>query len=258
MATPGLIRALRRAMKAEADAERAQAQRAYMRSEMPYHGLSATQMRAICKRAFAGYAEAPSQWQRDVLSIWRDAEFREERYAAIELAGIRHARPFHTVDALPMLEEMIVTGAWWDYVDALATHNLHRILSQDRAMKRAMLTWSRDDDIWKRRSSILCQIPAKAKTDTKLLFACIEPSLERKEFWLRKAIGWALRQYARTDAAAVERYVVACGPRMSPLSKREALKHITSSPAREAPRKSASNDRRTRPRARRASSRNGD
>ena len=71
---------------------------------------------------FAGLRYADSAaWQRDVLDIWRGAEFREERYAAIELTGIRAARPFQTLDALAMYEEMIVTGAWWDYVDAIAT-----------------------------------------------------------------------------------------------------------------------------------------
>jgi 3-methyladenine DNA glycosylase AlkD len=257
MATARLIETLRRAMRAEGDPERALAQRAYMKSEMPYHGLSAMQMRAICKRVSAGYDAPFETWQRDVLSIWRAAKFREERYAAVELASIRHARPFHTIDALPMFEEMIVSGAWWDYVDAIATHNLHRVLVQDRSTKRVMLAWSRDEDIWKRRSAILCQIPAKGQTDTTLLYACIEPSLERKEFWLRKAIGWALRQYARTDPEEVARYVASRGARISPLSKREALKHVTSSPAHEGPRKSASGDRRTPSRGRRASSRTG-
>ena len=80
--------------------------------------------------------------------------------------------------------------------------------------------------MWKRRTAILCQLGSKAHTDLELLYACIEPSLGSQEFFLRKAIGWALRQYAWTDAAEVKRYVRRQRDRLSPLSVREALKNI--------------------------------
>jgi len=89
-----------------------------------------------------------------------------------------------------------------------------------------MSQWSKCDDLWKRRTSILCQLSAKHATDLKLLYDCIEPSLGEKEFFLRKAIGWALRQYAWTDAEEIIRYVKEKGDRLSPLSKKEALKNI--------------------------------
>jgi 3-methyladenine DNA glycosylase AlkD len=84
-----------------------------------------------------------------------------------------------------------------------------------------------DANLWKRRSAILCQLHAKRETDLALLYACIEPSIGSQEFFLRKAIGWALRQYARTDPAEVRHYVTANAARLSGLSRREALKHIT-------------------------------
>jgi 3-methyladenine DNA glycosylase AlkD len=93
-------------------------------------------------------------------------------------------------------------------------------------MRHAMLAWARDDDMWKRRSAILCQVGLKDKTDLKLLYACIEPSLGSKEFFLRKAIGWGLRQYAWTDPREIVRYVRRNRDRLSPLSKREALKNV--------------------------------
>jgi 3-methyladenine DNA glycosylase AlkD len=89
-----------------------------------------------------------------------------------------------------------------------------------------MLRWSRDKDIWKRRSSIICQLGFKQDTDLDLLYACIEPSLDSDEFFLRKAIGWALRQYAWTDPDEVIRYVNAHEGSLSGLSKREALKNV--------------------------------
>ena len=108
------------------------------------------------------------------------------------------------------------------------SRSFSRIVSKSdgEAMKRVMLAWSTDDDMWKRRSAILCQIKAKDRTDLDLLYACIEPSLGSKEFFLRKAIGWALRQYAWTDPEEVRRYVARNKERLSGLSRREALKNI--------------------------------
>lgn len=211
-----------------AEPARAPAMQAYMKSAMPYLGVSAVPLRAACKRVFAGldYSSA-EMWRDDVLAIWRGAEFREQRYAAIELTGLRAARPFQRFDALPMYEEMIVAGAWWDCVDAIATQRLWPILETDPVpMRRAMLDWARSEDMWKRRSAILCQLPARSATDLDLLFACIEPSIDSREFFLRKGIGWALRHYARTDPDEVRRYVAAHADRLSNLSMREALKRI--------------------------------
>lgn len=218
-------------LKEAADPERAPGMQAYMKSAMPYLGVSAVPMRQVCKSVFSGLAWPDgAAWQVDVLAIWRAAGFREERYAAIELTGVRAARGFQHMDALPMYEVMIVEGAWWDYVDAIATQRFWAILGNDRAaMRKKMLAWSRDGNMWKRRSAILCQIKAKAATDLDFLYACIEPSMDSKEFFLRKAIGWALRQYAWTDPAEVRRYVAANEARLSGLSKREALKNIGAS-----------------------------
>ena len=93
-------------------------------------------------------------------------------------------------------------------------------------MRREMLAWAGCGDLWKRRSAILCQLGFKRDTDLGLLYACIEPALGSKEFFLRKAIGWALRQYARTDPEGVRRYVGEHADRLSGLSRREATKHL--------------------------------
>lgn len=225
---PSLVDTLRAKLTEAADPARAPGMQAYMKSAMSYLGVSTVPMRQVCKTVFAGLAWPDvAAWRKDVLAIWRGARFREERYAAIELTGVRAARPFQRIDALPMYEEMIVEGAWWDYVDAIASLRLWALLQNDRAaMKAMMLAWSRDKDMWKRRSAILCQIRAKAATDLDLLYACIEPSLDSREFFLRKAIGWALREYGWTDPEEVRRYVAANETRLSGLSKREALKNI--------------------------------
>ena len=94
-------------------------------------------------------------------------------------------------------------------------------------MSRRMRAWSNDDDKWKRRSSIICQVGRKGETDLDLLFDCIEPNLSHRDFFVRKGIGWALRSLAWTDLATVEAYVARNLDRLSPLSRREALKNAS-------------------------------
>jgi len=225
-----LLAQVRAAMIAQADEKRAPQMQAYMKSAMPYHGVPAVPMRAICKRlfsplVFAGFRD----WEREVRAMWDGAKFREERYAAIELTKLRAARAFQTPDAMPLYEMMITSGAWWDVVDDLATHNVGALVRSHPPMKKTMRAWSKSPDMWKARTSIICQVLAKKDTDLDLLYACIEPSLSSRasnEFFLRKAIGWALRAYAWVDPREVKRYVKENESRLSGLSKREALKNV--------------------------------
>jgi 3-methyladenine DNA glycosylase AlkD len=201
---------------------------AYMKSAMPYLGIQATPLRKVARAVFAAHKiESFPEWRDTVLELWRGAQYREERYIAIELAGYPAYRNFRTLDALPIYEEMITSGAWWDYVDSIASHRLGELLRQYPAeMHRVLRRWAKSDDMWKRRSAILAQLGFKADTDLELLYDCIRPSIREKEFFLRKAIGWALRQFAKTDAKEVRRYVAEHEACLSPLSRREALKNV--------------------------------
>jgi len=223
-----LLRVVRRALRAAAEPGRAVPMQAYMKSDMPYHGVPAPRLKAICRELFAKYPFASAEeFRAGVLALWRSARFREERYVAIQLTGHKCAREFQDLATLPMYEEMIVTGAWWDYVDELAANRIGPLLAKyPREMRKIILTWSRSDNLWKRRTSILCQLSFRERTDLDLLYRCIEPSLASKEFFLRKAIGWALRQLARNDPDAVRRYVHEHTHELSGLSRREALKHL--------------------------------
>jgi 3-methyladenine DNA glycosylase AlkD len=200
-----------------------------MKSEMPFRGISAPVQKRLLRELFVTHPIASCGELRAVaLALWRRAKFREERYAAIALTDQRRYAHCLDLDAVPMCEEMIVTGAWWDYVDPIATHHLGTILERvPRRMKPLMRRWARaDDSLWKRRAAILCQIRFKAETDLELLYDCIEPNAGERNFFIRKAIGWALRQYAWTDPLEVRRFVAANASRLSPLSVREATKNL--------------------------------
>ncbi|TMR14865.1 DNA alkylation repair protein [Nonomuraea turkmeniaca] len=221
-----LGKAVRLALQAVAEPDKAEAMRAYMKSTLPFLGVQAVPRRAALKRVFADHPfESAPEWRRAVLSLWREAEYREERYAAIELSGYHLYRGFQTLYTVPMYEEMVVTGAWWDLVDELATHRMGALLAAyPDSMRPLMLEWAHDADLWKRRTAILCQNRFKGRTDTALLYACIEPSLSDNDFFARKAIGWALREYAKINPSEVVRYVKAKG--ISGLSRREALRNL--------------------------------
>ncbi|NUR92412.1 MAG: DNA alkylation repair protein [Nonomuraea sp.] len=221
-----LGKAVRLALEEAAEPAKAGQMQAYMKSAMPFLGVQAGPRRTALRRVFGEQriATAP-EWRRAVLALWRDAEYREERYAAVELTGFRYYREFQTLYTVPMYEEMIVSGAWWDLVDELATHRIGGLLTAfPDSMRPLMLEWAEDADLWKRRTAILSQNRFKSRTDTALLYACIEPSLSDNDFFARKAIGWALREYAKTNPREVVRYVNAKG--LTGLSRREDLKNI--------------------------------
>jgi 3-methyladenine DNA glycosylase AlkD len=224
---PEFTRHLRAKLAAAADPARAAGMQAYMKSKMPYYGLTSPQVDAVCKKVFAENPFAScDEWQAAVLKLWRGARFREERYVAIRLVSLKRHRTCWSPELMPMLEEMIVSGAWWDYVDALAQVVGELLRSHPKKIRPVMRAWSTDANLWKRRVSIICQLSFKRDTDLELLYANIEPNLSDRDFFIRKAIGWALRQYAWTNPLEVTRYVRDHEAQLSGLSRREALKNI--------------------------------
>ncbi|MFI5282855.1 MAG: DNA alkylation repair protein [Candidatus Dormibacterales bacterium] len=222
-----LARGVRSGLARVANPAKAPAMQAYMKSVMPYYGVNLPEVRTVCKQVFAEQPPATcAEWQAAVLDLWRGARYREERYAAMHLLALKEHAVCRTPAILPMLEEMITTGAWWDCVDELA-HVVGELLrSHPKELRRVMRSWSTDPNLWKRRVSIICQLAFKRDTDLRLLYANIEPNLADGDFFIRKAIGWALRQYAWTDPEEVARYVREHEGRLSGLSRREALKNI--------------------------------
>lgn len=214
-------------MSHRANPDRAAGMQAYMKSTMPYYGLSLPQVREVCKDVFLTHEPGScAEWQDVILELWRGARRREERYAAQWLLRLPRYRECITPGLMPMIEEMIETGAWWDVVDELV-HTVGLLLrSHPREIKPVMRAWSTDPNMWKRRMSIICQLSFKRETDLELLYANIKPNLRDREFFIRKAIGWALRQYAHTDPQAIARYVLAHETELSGLSRREAMKNI--------------------------------
>lgn len=190
-----------------------------MKSALPFLGVRVPGVRAVA-RGLAREVTDTAVLRGTALVLWREAAFREERYAASALMALRPVRA--RLDMLDVHEEMIRTGAWWDHVDEVS-HRLTETLDAHPAeMTPVLRTWSRDDDFWVRRASIISQLGRRGATDRELLATVIEPNLADTEFFIRKAIGWALRELSKTDPAWVRAFVES--HELSPLSRREALK----------------------------------
>lgn len=224
------LSAIRTALLERADPVRGAGAQAYMKSAMPCLGVRVPEVRRI---AAAATAHAPftsaGQLRATVLELWRAAAAREERYAAIDLT----ADPLAAGDMLmlPVYQEIISSGAWWDFVDGVAARLCGLLQTNRVEMSAVLLTWSTDPDFWIRRAAILSQLKAKANTDPVLLARIIDANLEDPQFFIRKAIGWALREYARTAPEWVAAFVAERATTLSPLSRREALRHLPGFPA---------------------------
>ena len=222
-----LVDELRRRLAEAADPSLAPGMQAYMKSDLPYYGVRSGPTRRLAKECIdANPPAARVTWEATVRALFDEASHREERYVALVLAGHRAARPWQDPGTLPLLRHLVVTGAWWDLVDAVATGLVGPILrSHPDEVGPVMRAWAVDDDLWVRRTAVLSQVGAKDQVDLGLLDACLVPNLERTEFWLRKSCGWALRDAAYRHPVWVGAFVEA-HPQMSGLTRREATKHL--------------------------------
>lgn len=198
-----------------------------MKSNMPFRGVQKPARAKLATRLFADHPLSDADvWVATVLELWHGAEYREERYVALDLTGHRRYAVCQEPSRLPPYEELVVTGAWWDFVDEVASRRIGPLVRRyPGALTPLMRQWSQDADRWKRRASIICQLGSKGATDVDLLTGCIEANLDCPDFFLRKGIGCALREFAKTDPDWVRAFVDA-HPGLSPLSRREATKHL--------------------------------
>lgn len=222
-----LLAAVRGGLSALGDAVKAPQMQTYMKSAMPYRGVATPARTRLMKDLLASRAPRDRQtWEATARALWDGAGYREERYAAIDLCGHRSARAWQDPATLPLYEHMIVDGAWWDHVDAVAIHLVGPILrAHHTEVVPTIRRWATAEDRWRRRSSVIVQNGAKHSTDTGLLAFAIEANVDDPDFFIRKGIGWALREYAKANPEWVRAFVA--GHDLSPLSRREATKHLT-------------------------------
>ena len=195
----------------------------YMRDQFEYLGIKTPQRVALLKEFYArqGLPEAKelSPILRDLWSLPQ----REYQYTAVGLLErLSNKLPPNFIDTI---EYLIVTKSWWDTVDSIAGTTVGAHFKRYPAIRKKYLAkWHKSKNMWLRRTTILFQLNYKDETNFDLLCRIIRENLGSSEFFINKAIGWALRQYARTDPNAVKKFVKET--ELHPLSRREAMKHL--------------------------------
>jgi len=217
-------RAIRSALKPLKNAERAAGARAYMRNQFVYLGVSTPDHRAAVAPIIKSFLPSgPEELRSAAEGLWAMSE-REYQYVAVGLLGRYHA--VLSLDDLPWLLDLAQKKSWWDTVDSLVKV-VGKIVQRSGAKgKRAMDRAVKHGNFWVRRIAMLHQLGLRDATDTERLFRYAELLAAEKEFFIRKAIGWALRDYAWHDWQAIEKFLNRARERLSGLSYREASKNF--------------------------------
>ncbi|MFC9822951.1 DNA alkylation repair protein [Streptomyces erythrochromogenes] len=207
-----------------ADPARAEAMTAYMKHVAPFLGIP-TPLRRELSKAVTKNTPRPSGTDVAALALrcWRLPE-REYHYFAVDYLR-RHVDTCSS-GLLPVARHLITTVPWWDTVDLLAAHTVGPLVAADPDLALVMDEWIAGEDLWLARTALLHQLRYKDATDTGRLFAYCRRQAGHPDFFIRKAIGWSLREYAKTDPDAVRAFVDAERAALSPLSVREALKNL--------------------------------
>ncbi|MEU8759375.1 DNA alkylation repair protein [Streptomyces sp. NPDC048659] len=197
---------------------------AYMKGVAPFLGLRTPERRALSRTVLAG-TPAPGEADCAAVALRCFAlPEREYHYFAVDYLR-RHVRRCSS-GFLPVARALVTTVSWWDTVDHLAAHVVGPLVAADPALAERMDEWIADEDLWVARTAILHQLRFKEATDTERLFSYCLLRSGHPDFFIRKAIGWSLREYAKTDPAEVRAFVAQNTSRLSPLSVREALKNL--------------------------------
>lgn len=210
--------------KANANPELAIPMEAYQKNQFPFLGIPKPTRHHLQKEWIKQTANASEIDENLIILLWNMPE-REFQYLAVDLllAMKKKIKPTH----IEMMKYILTTKPWWDSIDLLAAHVIGELMKQFPEVKTStIIPWAhgQDESIWLRRTAILSQLRYKQATDTHMLEEVILANKDTKEFFLNKAIGWALREYAKTNPDYVCSFVDSHN--LHSLSVREALKHI--------------------------------
>lgn len=219
------VQAVQLGLQSLANPQKAPEMQAYMKTELPFYGVAAPERaRLLAQLKSAEPIRSPEVYESVVRQLWA-LPHREEKYMAIAVA--RSVPDFVKTEALPLYEYMIRSGAWWDFVDELAQHLVGTALAAEPERVYPVLdAWILHEDLWLRRTALLAQNRLRMDTDETRLFRYVLTCAHEKEFFIRKGIGWALREYAYVHPERVESFVHAHQEQLSGLSVREALKNM--------------------------------
>lgn len=220
-----LVSFIQKEFAALADPDKAAPMAAYMKTEMPFYGIQKPERIPVYKQIKTRFVPTDhKQYAGAVLALWA-LPHREEKYAAIDYA--KQFPAFVDSKSIPLYKELIQTGAWWDFVDDVAINLVgHAYLLERQKLRPLIEQWIDDQDMWIRRTALISQNHHRAQTDAKQLFDHCLRRAHEKEFFIRKAIGWALREYSYANPEAVRDFLLANRGKLAPLSFNEGGKRL--------------------------------
>lgn len=197
----------------------------YMKDQFKFYGIKSPARKAFVRDFIRSYKELlPANFKSLVTLLWRD-EHRECQYIAMEIMG-RHIK-YITADDLVWVEDLIIHKSWWDTVDYLASTIVGYIFKKHQNLREEKIEyWISSGMLWLQRTALLYQLKYGQQTDEEILFRTIRRLTGGKEFFINKAIGWALRQYSKYNPQAVRQFVDTYQAELSGLSIREASKYL--------------------------------
>ena len=202
--------------------EQAQKMSKYMLNKFEYIGIKTPERREIFKNFFKEYKnEEKIDWEF-VNNCWEN-KYREFQYVAADY--LKNMKDKLTIDDIPKLKQFILKKSWWDTIDNLDM-TIGALALKDSNVNKILLEWSLDENIWLRRIAVDHQLLRKEKTNTELLEKILKNNLEQAEFFINKAIGWALRDYSKTNPKWVKNFIEKNKEKMAKLSIKEASKYL--------------------------------
>lgn len=216
---------LEHCFRPHANAVEAVAMSKYMKFLFPFLGIKKPKRKELTKTLLTQIKPYINEdWLVQSVNLLWEKKEREYQYVAIELLQ-RYAPKHLSVNSWPQVEIWLTQKSWWDSVDAISSYAVAPMALKFPAVKQKLKGYATHKNFWLKRVAIIYQLPYYEKTDEAFLFEVCLKNAADKEFFIRKAIGWALRQYARTKPGSVKRFVKEHQKHLSPLSVREALKH---------------------------------
>ncbi|WP_413305081.1 DNA alkylation repair protein [Bacillus sp. 1P10SD] len=220
---PTKIEKVTKLFEANRNEEEAEPMTKYMKNHFPFLGIKSPLRKELEKGFFkkTGMLNEPFD-QEFILGLWEKDE-REYHYLALTYME-KSFKKLQKED-LPLMERLIVTKSWWDTVDALAAKPVGKIAEKfPEVIEETIDGWAVHDNMWLRRTAILFQLKYKQKTDEERLYTYIKSNSDSKEFFIQKAIGWALREYSKTNPSSVKQFINENS--LAPLSVREGSKYV--------------------------------
>ena len=202
--------------------EQAQKMSKYMLNKFEYIGIKTPERRKIFKNSFKEYKNKEKIDWEFVNKCWEN-KYREFQYVAADY--LKNMKDKLTIDDIPKFKQLILKKSWWDTIDNLDM-TIGALALKDSNVNKILLEWSIDENIWLRRIAIDHQLLRKEKTDTELLEKILKNNLGQAEFFINKAIGWALRDYSKTNPNWVKNFIEKNREKMAKLSIREASKYL--------------------------------